>query len=340
MFPAFALYRRLLDDGAEVALLTDDRGQRYAGDFAPSDVTVLPSGGVVTGSISTRAKNITKLAMGYSKARQYLRASRPDAVVGMGGYAAVGPLLSAQHMGIRSILHEQNSVMGLANKVSARKANFVALSFDPTEGSRGNCVVTGNPCRPEVIAVGNSAYPTPETGRSIGVLVMGGSQGARSISDNVPAALGSLPQDLTSRLQVVHQARPEDHRRVIAAYADAGVAAEVESFVDVPGVLAASHLVIARSGASTVCDVAVARRPAIYLPLLTHADLQQVKNAQAVVDHGGALIHREDHGDQTQLTESITTLLAEPERLEAMADAAYGWSSPQAADAIIELITR
>lgn len=338
VFPALALYERLVADGATAKLLTDERGKRYASDFDPDDVIVLPSGGVVTGSITTRVKNVGRLASGLLKSRSLLKQMRPDAVVGMGGYAAVGPLLSAQQLGIRNILHEQNSVMGAANKVSARRADVVALSFDPTEGSRGNCVVTGNLCRPGVVAVGDSPFPTPGSADKIGVLVMGGSQGARSISDNVPTALGSLDALLRNRLAVIHQARDEDRDRVEAAYRSAGVAAAVMSFVDVPAALTTSHLVVTRSGASTVCDVAVARRPGIYLPLLTHSDLQQVKNAQAVVDRGGALIHREDEASASDLSAMIGDLIGDPAALAAMADAAYAWSRPEAVDHLVELI--
>ena len=338
VFPAMALYQRLKADGSSVMLITDDRGLRYADGFDRTDVTVLPSGGVVTGSPMKRLSNIAKLGTGYLKARSLLKQTRPDAVVGMGGYAAVGPLVSARQLGIRTVLHEQNSVMGLANKVSARSADYVALSFDPTEGAKGNCVVTGNPCRPEVVAVGADPFPAPDPGGPIGVLVMGGSQGARSVSENVPAALGQLPAELVARLRVVHQARAEDHPQVIAAYRDAGVAATVSSFVDVPEALTECHLFIGRSGASTVCDVAVARRPGVYLPLLTHSDLQQVKNAKAVVDRGGALIHREDEGSAADLANTVGKLLGDPDGLASMADAAYEWSRPDAVDSIITLI--
>ncbi|MEM7275680.1 MAG: UDP-N-acetylglucosamine--N-acetylmuramyl-(pentapeptide) pyrophosphoryl-undecaprenol N-acetylglucosamine transferase [Actinomycetota bacterium] len=339
VFPAMALYQRLIADGSEAVLLTDDRGRRYADGFAPEHVITLPSGGIVTGSIRTRLTNLGKLASGYRQARRVLGELGPDAVVGMGGYAAVGPLVSAARMGIRTVLHEQNSVMGLANKVSARSADVVALSFDQTEGARGNCVVTGNPCRPEVVGVGDEPFPTPGPDERIGILIMGGSQGARSVSERVPAALGALPTELVARLRVVHQARAEDHDAVIAAYRSAGVDAEVHAFVDVPAALADGHLVIARSGASTVCDVAVARRPAVYLPLLTHSDLQQVKNAAAVVERGGAILHREDQATVANLTDAVAGLLAYPAELTAMADAARAWSRPDAVDAIIELIT-
>lgn len=338
VFPAMAVYQRLIADGAEATLLTDERGSRYADGFDPAHVITLPSGGIVTGSVKTRLTNLGKLADGYRKSRAVLKRLSPDAVVGMGGYAAVGPLVSASRMGIRTVLHEQNSVMGLSNKVSARSADVIALSFDATEGARGNCVVTGNPSRPEVVAVGEQPYPTPTDDGRIGVLVMGGSQGARSVSQRVPAALGALAPELVSRLAVIHQARAEDHDDVIAAYRDAGVAAEVHAFVDVPAALADGHLVIARSGATTVCDVAVARRPAVYLPLLTHKDLQQVKNADAVAQRGGAIMHREDQGSVADLTDAVDRLLRDPAALTSMADSARAWSKPDAVEAIMALI--
>lgn len=339
VFPAFALYDALRADGARVVLLTDDRGQRYAGEFDPADVVILPSGGIVTGSITKRVGNIAKLGSGLVKSWRYLRSERPDAVVGMGGYAAVGPIVAARALGIRTVLHEQNSVMGLANKVAARSADVIALTFDPTEGARGNCVVTGNPCRRDVSAVGAAPYPAPSDDEAVGVLVMGGSQGARSVSQTVPTALAALDPALRNRLRVVHQARDEDAAGVRATYGDAGIEAEVLPFIDVPEALGEAHLFIGRSGASTVCDVAVAGRPAVYLPLLTHADLQQVKNAQAVIDVGGALALREDESSTADLTEVIADLLSSPHRLAAMAAASRSWSRPDAIDRIVSLIT-
>ncbi|KAG1647642.1 UDP-N-acetylglucosamine--N-acetylmuramyl-(pentapeptide) pyrophosphoryl-undecaprenol N-acetylglucosamine transferase [Nymphon striatum] len=229
--------------------------------------------------------------------------------------------------------------MGAANKVTARQADAVALTFDPTEGARGACTVTGNPSRPAIGAAGELPYPSPELIDPLGVLVMGGSQGARSISEQVPAALAALPPALGQRLRVVHQARSEDHDRVTAAYQAAHIEAQVVPFVDVPAALPDTHLVISRSGATTVCDMAVARRPAIYLPLLTHSDLQQVKNASAVVDAGGALLCREDEHDAADLAAMVESLLGDPERLQSMADAARAWSRPDAADAIVALLT-
>jgi UDP-N-acetylglucosamine--N-acetylmuramyl-(pentapeptide) pyrophosphoryl-undecaprenol N-acetylglucosamine transferase len=337
VFPALAIYRQLKASGTEVLLLSDERGLRYADGFDAADVEVLPSGGLVTGSVKKRVGNLSKLGSGYLKARKLLKARKPDLVVGLGGYPSVGPLLAAQHLGLANVLHEQNSVMGAANKVTARKADAVALSFDPTEGARGACHITGNPSRESVVAIGADPFPAAGDG-PVGILVMGGSQGARSISETVPQALASLPDAHRSRLRVVHQAREEDHPTATGTYAEAGIDAEVVSFVDVPAALPATHLVISRSGATTVCDMAVARRPAIYLPLLTHADLQQVKNAAAVVDAGGALIHREDEAKPGDLGAMVAELLDDPSQLATMADAARTWSRPDAATAIVELV--
>jgi len=338
VFPAQAIYERLLANGTEVHLLTDDRGLRWADGFAPEHVRVIPSGGIVTGSIPTRTRNAAKLTRGYFRARVALLDLQPDAVLGMGGYAAVGPLVSAQRMAIPTLLHEQNSVMGLANRAAARSADVIALSFDPTEGAKGECIVTGNPSRPDVIEVGAQPYPTPTEGGPLELLVIGGSQGARSISIRIPSAIAHLDETLRARLRVVHQARTEDHQQVTDTYERAGVAAEVLPFVDVPETLTHTHLVLGRSGATTVCDVAVARRPGLYLPLTSHTDLQQVKNARAVTMAGGALIHREDESTVQDLRSTLEDLLSNPGRLNSMAAAAFAWSRPDAADAILGLI--
>lgn len=339
VFPALAIYQQLTEAGDDVVLLSDERGLKYAGDFDPAHIQVLPSGGLVTGSLRKRVGNLFKLADGYRQSRRILKERQPDLVVGLGGYASVGPLLAAQHLGIANVLHEQNAVMGAANKVAARKADAVALSFASTEGARGACHVTGNPSRPAIVAIGDQPFPTPSSDERLGVLIIGGSQGARSISQNVPAALATLEPALRERLDVVHQARPEDHDAVVAAYAGADIAARVVPFVDVPETLPTTHLVIARSGATTVCEFAVARRPAIYLPLLTHSDLQQVKNATAVADVGGAHVHREDERTVAELGATAAALLGDTASLTAMADAARSWSRPDAAKAILELIS-
>ena len=338
VFPALAIYDALDARGVTVHLFSDERGLAYMNDIDRSRVTVVPSGGLVTGTLRKRAGNLAKLVSGSFLARRALRERSPDLVIGLGGYPSVGPLLAARQLGIPTILHEQNSVMGVANKVTARSANAVALSFDPTEGAVGTCHITGNPSRASIVAIGDAPYRGVDASESIRALVMGGSQGARSISDRVPAALGGLRQELRSRLRVVHQARPEDNDRVVAAYAGHNIDATVEKFVDVPAVLPSTHLVIARSGATTVAEVAVARRPAVYLPLLTHRDLQQVKNATAVADAGGALVLREDETDVATLTAAIEPLLSEPERLATMADAARAWSRPDAVDSILQLL--
>lgn len=339
VFPALAIRSGLIERGVDVRLYVDERGLAWLDGVDRAHIEVVPSGGLVTGSIPKRAANIVKLARGLVRSWQLLRRDRPDLVIGLGGYASVGPVVAARRLAIASVLHEQNSVMGVANRFTARHADAVALTFEPTEGAQGPCTVTGNPSRPGIVAIGGDPYPTPAEPDRLGILVIGGSQGARVVSDRVPAALAALPDALRTRLQVVHQARPEDHARVCAAYADAGIDAVVEPFVDVPAALPTTHLVIARSGATTVCDVAVARRPAIYLPLLTHADLQQVKNAAAVVAAGGARLCREDECGVEELAAMTEQLLADPDRLRAMADAARAWSRPDAADAILAIVS-
>lgn len=338
VFPGLAIRRELRDRGVEVRVFTDERGLDYLDEVPRSEVEIVPSGGLVTGSIRRRARNLGRLVRGVAVSRRALAAYAPDMVIGLGGYPSVGPIMMARRLGIPTVLHEQNSVMGAANKFTARSADAVALTYDPTEGARGACVVTGNPCRRELVAIGESTYPTPGENDRLGVLVMGGSQGARSISSIVPAALARLDDDVRSRLDVVHQARAEDHDHAIAAYEQAGIEATAMPFVDVPATLPTTHLVVSRSGAATVCDVAVARRPAVYLPLLTHADLQQVKNATAVERTGGAIVRREDEHDAASLASTIARLLADPAELTTMADNARAWSRPDAASAIIDLV--
>lgn len=338
MFPALAIRQELIDRSCEVRVYSDERGLAYLDQVDPGTIDVIPSGGLVTGSVTKRAKNLTRLAAGLIRSYRLLRSYRPDLVIGLGGYPSVGPIMAASRLAIPTVLHEQNSVMGAANKLTARSADAVALTFDPTQGARGNCTVTGNPSRAEIVAVGALPYPTPAPTDRLGLLVMGGSQGARSVSEMVPQALAALPAELRGRLVVTHQARPEDHESVTSAYDQAEIEASVVPFVDVPAALADTHLVISRSGATTVSELAVARRPAIYLPLLSHSDLQQVKNATAVVETGGALLCREDEYDAAALAAMVGSLLANPTRLTAMSKAARSWSRPNAAASILTIL--
>jgi UDP-N-acetylglucosamine--N-acetylmuramyl-(pentapeptide) pyrophosphoryl-undecaprenol N-acetylglucosamine transferase len=260
-------------------------------------------------------------------------------VIGFGGYPTI-PALSAAHlMGLPRMIHEQNGVMGRVNRMFAARVHRVACGTWPTilpQGISGQHV--GNPVRGAVLDRAASPYVAPGEG-ALNLLVIGGSQGARVLSQVVPAAIAALPADLRACLQVSHQARPEDADQVTAAYAAAGIAAEVQPFfTDVPDRIAAAHLVISRSGASSLADITVIGRPAILIPFAAATGDHQTANAQALADAGAAHVHPESVLDADSLTRDIRAILTDPAQATAMAQAALTLARPDAARRLYDLV--
>lgn len=340
MFPAQALAELLLAQGWRVKLSTDDRGARYAGGFPEAvERQVVRSATTARGGLSGKLAAPFKIAAGVLAARRAFRRDRPSVVIGFGGYPTI-PALSAAHlMGLPRMIHEQNGVMGRVNRLFAARVHRVACGTWPTilpQGITGQHV--GNPVRGAVLDHAASPYLAPGEG-TLNVLVIGGSQGARVLSQVVPAAIAALPADLRARLQVSHQARPEDADHVTAAYAAAGIAAEVQPFfADVPDRIAAAHLVVSRSGASSLADITVIGRPAILIPFAAATGDHQTANAQALADAGAAHVHPESVLDADSLTRDIRAILTDPAQATAMAQAALTLARPDAARRLYDLV--
>ncbi|WP_304615207.1 undecaprenyldiphospho-muramoylpentapeptide beta-N-acetylglucosaminyltransferase [Paracoccus sp. (in: a-proteobacteria)] len=340
MFPAQALAELLLAQGWRVKLSTDDRGARYAGGFPEAvERQVVKSATTARGGLSGKLAAPFKIAAGVLAARRAFRRDRPAVVIGFGGYPTI-PALSAAHlMGLPRMIHEQNGVMGRVNRMFAARVHRVACGTWPTilpQGISGQHV--GNPVRGAVLDRAASPYVAPGEG-ALNLLVIGGSQGARVLSQVVPAAIAALPADLRARLQVSHQARPEDADQVTAAYAAAGIAAEVQPFfTDVPDRIAAAHLVISRSGASSLADITVIGRPAILIPFAAATGDHQTANAQALADAGAAHVHPESVLDADSLTRDIRAILTDPAQATAMAQAALTLARPDAARRLYDLV--
>lgn len=326
MFPAFALARELLSRGVPVALITDSRGAKYKEQYPDIPFHIVRAETLRAG-ILAKLRLLAYLCIGAGQALLLHRRLKPRAVVGFGGYPSFPAVLAAQALGIPTVLHEQNAVLGRANRLMAAGAKTIALSLPDVDALppawRGKALVTGNPVRADIAAVGQQPYPVPDADGPFRLLVLGGSQGATVFSSVVPEAVGRLPEALRRRIHVVQQCRAADIAAVRHAYDVMGIDARLETFVtDVPAQLAACHLLIARSGASTVTEAGVAGRPAFFVPYPHHKDQQQKKNAEALVRAGGARLLEE----QTLSVESVAAALEEamtqPERLAAMAEAA------------------
>jgi UDP-N-acetylglucosamine--N-acetylmuramyl-(pentapeptide) pyrophosphoryl-undecaprenol N-acetylglucosamine transferase len=343
MFPAAALAQALVRRGMAIALVTDRRGQAFA--LPGGDLTVhrVRAAAMAGASFAAKAKAGVQLLVGTAQAWLLLRRLKPAVVVGFGGYASVPTVLAAHRLGLPIVLHEQNAVLGRANRLVARLARRIATGFSDVEGlagaDRAKLAVTGNPVRPEITALVDKAYPALGPDGALTVLVTGGSQGAALFSRVVPEAISRLPEGMRRRLRLVQQVRADDLDAVRATYATLGVDAELSPFfADLPDRLAGAHLVIGRAGASTIAETAVAGRPAILVPLAIAADDHQTKNARALESTGAAIVMPEAAFTAEALAARLQPLLALPEKLRAMAAAARNVGAVDAADRLADLV--
>lgn len=341
LFPAFALTEELKRRGAEVHIVTDERVDRYKADTAADGMHVVPSATISGYNPFALLKTAMKLGDGYFKAKKLIKQLAPDFVLGFGGYPTFPPLHAAADLGIGTGLHDQNAVMGRANRMLARKVDVIATCFESVknlpDGQAHKVHLTGNPVRDKVLAVKDSPYP--DFDYRLQLLIFGGSQGARFFSDMVPGALSLMDEELKSRLLVVQQCRPEDLQRVREVYQEAGISANCQSFFDdLPSEMAKSHLIMCRSGASTVAELAVCGRPAIMVPLPHALDNDQLLNARSLQDAGGGWIMEQKGIEAVRLAARITTLLSEPHLLTAAARNAKSVGRPDAVVALADLV--
>jgi len=342
MFPAEALAGELIARGCHVALVTDRRGRGFADRLPAVETHRISAGGLAGSGLLRRARSALELAVGLFQARGLIHRLAPQVAIGFGGYASVPTMLAAHRAGLPTILHEQNAVLGRANRLLAGRATRIATSFAAMPGATldpGKVVVTGNPVRAAVAAVGDLPYPTLDPGAPVRLLVLGGSQGARVFSRVVPAAVALLPQGLRARLRLAQQCRPEDLEAVRAAYERLGVPAELATFFDdMPRHLAAAHLAIARAGASTVAELAAAGRPAILVPFPFAADDHQAANARCAGETGGAWPMPEPTFTAEALAVRLQALIAEPDALTRAAAAARAAARRDAATRLADLV--
>jgi UDP-N-acetylglucosamine--N-acetylmuramyl-(pentapeptide) pyrophosphoryl-undecaprenol N-acetylglucosamine transferase len=337
-FPAEALAAELLARGHRIVLMTDSRSAGLTSAvFAGHEQHILRGAGIAGRGLVRGVRAIAALAAGVLQARALLSRIGAAGVVGFGGYPCVAPVLGASLLRRRPavVLHEQNAVLGRANRFLASRADMLALSFAATERvpASARTVVTGNPVRPAIAALSQTEYAPPAD--RFRLLVLGGSLGARVFSDVVPDAIAALPEALRARLSVVQQCRKEDLDRVRAAYAALGLEADLASFFpDVADRLQSAHLVIARAGASTVSELAVAGRPAILVPLPGAIDDHQSANARALAQAGGAWVLPQPQFTAASLAERLNHLLSTP---SALAAAATGARTQARADAAARL---
>jgi UDP-N-acetylglucosamine--N-acetylmuramyl-(pentapeptide) pyrophosphoryl-undecaprenol N-acetylglucosamine transferase len=341
LFPAEALAAELGKRGIPVDLVTDPRAKEYATNFPAARIHAVDSATFGSKNPMAIFRSAWKLGSGFGSSAALIRKYKPRVVVGFGGYPSLPPVFTAQLFGVPTVVHEQNAVMGRANRFLAPRATKIAMGFpqivDTKPELAARSVYVGNPVR-EAVRKAASAYNPPGDGE-IRILVFGGSQGARVMSEVVPPAIAALDKGLLSRLKVVQQARQDDVEHTTTVYLKSGVQAEMAPFFrDLPQRMADAHIVIARSGASTVAELAVIGRPSILVPLPHSLDNDQLENARALAAADGASVVEQVTFTPVNLTRLLTDLLGKPQTLIAQAKAASAFARPDAAARLADLV--
>ncbi len=343
LFPAESLALALKARGWRIHLATDHRVESYGQGF-PAEETHRISSATLTRSPVAMAKGIAQLGLGFVEAWRLVRRLKPQVAVGFGGYPTLPPILAAARAGVPTIVHEQNAVLGRANGFLASRVTVIATSMAEVRGAeayRGKIEQTGNPVRPMVLEAAKMPYPAGGVGEPFHLLVFGGSQGARFMSDLVPPAIALLSPHLRGQLRIVQQCRAEDMDRVRAAYREIDVEADLQPFFrDMPARIAASHLVVSRSGASTCAELSVIGRPAIMVPLPGALDQDQKANAMVLANAGGAWMVEQKDMNPERLAADLAGLINEPSRLTTAAAAARATGRPDAVERLADVAER
>lgn len=345
LFPAQALSEALIARGWRIVLASDERAAAFAESFPAEERIGLSARTFTRGDPVSMAQAGIAMVRGVLQARAAFKRIDPGVVVGFGGYPSVPGLLAGITQRRPTLLHEQNAVMGRANRQLASHVRAVACAFPVLLKAPGkvaeNAVVVGNPVRPEIRALADHPYTPPAPGGPVRILITGGSQGARLLSELMPEAIAKLPEELRHRLKVQQQTRKESMDNARRIYANAMVEAEIAPFFrDMATRLRDAHMVIGRSGAGTVCEFAVAGKPAILVPLAIALDDDQGQNARVMADAGGAEIARESQLTVDTMAHALLTLLTNPERLARMAAGARSIAKPDAAERLADLVER
>jgi len=340
LFPAEALSHELTARGWTVHLATDERANRYAGAFPATAVHAVASATFGDKNPIALARSFWRIWQGVRQASALIAQIKPAAVVGFGGYPTLPPLYAATRRNVPTLIHEQNAVMGRANKALAKRVTAIAGGFlpDGQGAASARTIVTGNPVRPAVLEASRTIYRPSGKREPFRLLVFGGSQGALFFSEAMPAAIAALPEQLRARLHITQQARPEDQGAVVDAYNQLNIPAEVSPFFgDMAQRIAAAHLVICRSGASTVSEVSVIGRPALLVPYPYALDHDQAANAAALAAAGGAEVHVQSSLSTERLVDLLTGFMNDPAKLTAMAAAAKSAGKPDATRLLADL---
>ncbi len=344
MVPAHALAAELRKRGHGVLLITDDRGARFPGLFQGVPVHILPAGRLRRSPLGL-VRGVRSLLAGRREAKNLYKSHRPDAVIGFGGYPAVPALLAATAVKIPTVIHEQNAVLGRANRFLAGDAAAIATAYSEIDRMKRRheekTILVGNPVREAIAKLGEVPFPQFDDYAPFKILVTGGSQGATVLSKVVPEGLGLLSPSLRLRLQVMQQCRPDDIDQVRTRYSELGIPAELMTYIeDMPAKLAEAHLIIARSGASTVAELTAAGRPAILIPYPEATDDHQTANARDITNAGGARMIHQPFFTPEALAKQVEVMAEDPQSLVNAAARALSVGKPHAASDLADLLER
>ncbi len=342
LFPAQALAEVLVSRGFSVHLMTDERVREYGKNFPVAETHIVRSASLGLSQPLQLPSRLMRLLGGYREAKTILKRLKPLAVIGFGGYPSFPPILAAARLGIPCGVHEQNAVLGRANKALTRFVSVIASSFPVLYGltpqAEKKLTITGNPVRVIAMAQAAAPYPSLAVGDLFKIVVFGGSQGARFFAEFMPKVFADLDPAFRRRLQVTQQCRPEDMDAAKEAYKAINLAVDLQPFfMDMPKRIAGAHLIISRSGASTIAELGVIGRPAIMVPLPHAIDNDQLRNAESFANAGAGWIRPQKTIDAKEVATFISQLRNDPNMLRTAAAAALGHGKPDAANRLADL---
>ncbi len=339
LFPAQALAEELTRRGYVIHLMTDERVRDYGKAFPATETHIVHAATITPSKPMKVPGQMLRLFGGYRAARSILSKVRPLAVVGFGGYPSFPPILAASRLKIPSCVHDQNAVMGRANRVLARWADAVASSFPELAGlpaeARAKLTFTGNPVRGIVLE--RQAAPYPEF-NGFNLLIFGGSQGAQFFGEFMPKVFQAMSPDDRKTIRLTQQVRPENMSQVKGLYDALQLDCELAPFfMDMPSRIAASHLVVCRSGASTIAELGVIGRPAVMVPLPHALDNDQLRNAESFARAGAGWVQPQGSLEPKAFAQFLTRLRTQKAELQQAAKAALGHGKPDAAQRLADL---
>ena len=339
LFPAQALAEALTRRGHVIHLMTDERVRDYGKSFPAVETHIVPSATLSLSKPWQVPGRLLRLYGGYRTARAILKRVRPSAVVGFGGYPSFPPIMAAARLGIPSCVHDQNAVMGRANRVLAKWADSVASSFPELQGlpaeAQKKLVFTGNPVRGIALAEKGAAYPSFER---FNLLVFGGSQGAQFFGEFMPKVFAAMSPEERSGIRLTQQVRAENMEQVSRAYAEMGLDCELNPFfMDMPKRIAQSHLVVCRSGASTIAELGIIGRPAVMVPLPHAIDNDQLRNAESFAASGAGWVQPQAALEPNGFAQFLTSLRSQHGQLQQAAASALKHGRPDAAERLADL---